>query len=141
MRYSDSPCRCRARKAGAEYAEGAAGPEKEPLDQHRCCFREDATTGRGVFDHPGGGDPDGGGRLNGTLGTLSTIDRRLRDLTSLLSGVVARRAEQDDRERVRSQVEMEWRHMAMVLDRIFFSCYLVVIVLSLVIFFPRRSYG
>lgn len=106
-------------------------PEKEPLDRlkHR---EENSRCPSDISDE---------GKLNGTVGMLGNIDKRLTELTEILVNVIRNRNEKEKEEKKRHDIETEWRHLAMVLDRLFFICYLIVIVLSLVIFFPRRSYG
>ena len=131
MPYTPYACHgrpCHDRKS-RKYAEGDDVLEKEPLSR----YPEETSKISG--------DPQDDGKFNGTVGTLSSIDKRIRSLTEIITNVIISRNASDAQEILAKDIEREWRHLAMVLDRLFFFCYLIIIVISLVIFFPRRSSG
>ena len=84
-------------------------------------------------------------RANGVYGTgssnpgCSQLERQLRDVQCLLREMVKRQGETEQRQRHREDIRFEWRMLAMVVDRLFFVCYLVAIIISLVLLFPRDT--
>ncbi len=60
-------------------------------------------------------------------------------LQELVNTLVSRRTERESIDLRDREIERQWRHLALVLDRIFFCMYLVIIIISLVIFFPREQ--
>ena len=80
-------------------------------------------------------------RLNGTSTTTAfrMLEQQLRSLHTLIDSVVRKEAEKERILKARKSVDDQWRFLALVLDRLFFVSYLVVIILSLTLLFPRSA--
>lgn len=59
-------------------------------------------------------------------------------MQDMFSSMINRHLERDDKEIRKREIDYEWRHLAMILDRLFFVSYLIIIIGSLVVLFPRR---
>ena len=78
-------------------------------------------------------DSINGSRLDG----VGMLDRRLRNLHQMLGEVIRKQTEKEKKEKVCEDIALQWRNLAILLDRFFFMVYVVVITVSLVILFPR----
>ncbi len=97
--------------------------EKEPLS------KEDKDRGD-IFD-------DTQFKVNGMTASLGNIEHRILAVYDLLNNILRVRNDREVREILQREIEMEWRHMALILDRLFFVVYIVIIVGSLLLLFPR----
>lgn len=77
-------------------------------------------------------------RSNGSQSSaLHLMERRLRGLHQMIGDVIRKQTEREEREVQHGRIEQEWRNVALVLDRLFFVCYLVGIIVSLMVLFPK----
>ena len=78
-------------------------------------------------------------RLNGASGSLNNIEYLMRAILNIYR-VEHRKSTDNEKKRGQQKaVDMEWRRVAMVLDRLFFYLYLATIIGSLILLFPRRA--
>ena len=68
---------------------------------------------------------------------LHTLYHTMNGLCKTLSKFLETKQEQEKHEQEKSAIIEEWRHLAAILDRIFLLSYLVVILISLIILFPK----
>ena len=81
-------------------------------------------------------------RVNGSQGSgLYVLEKRLRSMHTMISDVIKKQNDKEDRERHYEKIEVQWRNLALVLDRLFFIIYLIGILISLSVLFPRSSPG
>ena len=78
-------------------------------------------------------------KVNGCVSSLTSIERTIRLLFDLLRSVVNRKLEEEKVTHAQRDIDFEWRQVALTLDRLFFVCYLIVIIGSLIFLFPRRA--
>lgn len=90
-------------------------------------------------DADGGGGVGGGVRVAAIERLLMQIDAKLMDIVSCLESVASDKKQKEEREGERRMIEEQWKSLAVVLDRFFFHAYFVLILLSLVILFPRPT--
>ena len=90
------------------------------------------------------GDIGVGGRVGGGVGgvdsvsrTMENIDRPIAELCAVIRKYMCKKQEEERRAQIRSAIEAEWRYLGVILDRTFMVTYLTVVVLSVVILFPR----
>lgn len=75
---------------------------------------------------------------NGSISSLIIrLDYRMKRMHDILEEVVKRREEGKEEKNLKAAVNKEWLSLARTLDRLFFFIYLFVIIVSIVIFFPR----
>ena len=73
----------------------------------------------------------------GYSATFRNIEEQLVSIHRLINNVVRHQKDKERTARFREKIEHEWRFLAVILDRLFFITYLLVIVVSLVLLFPR----
>lgn len=64
------------------------------------------------------------------------LERDVREIKRYIRMFVSR---QKDKER-KNQIAMEWRTVALVLDRLFFCLYVIAITVAIIILLPKRSF-
>ena len=79
----------------------------------------------------------GGGGLDNVSRTIENIDRPIMELCAVIRKYMYKKHEEERRAQVRSAVEAEWKYLGVILDRTFMVTYLTVVVISVVILFPR----
>lgn len=106
--------------------------------------------GRSSLGLEGGADGGGGGGGVGAIGgggmrvaaierLLMQIEAKLMDIVSCLESVANDKKQKEEQEVERRMIVEQWKSLAVVLDRFFFHAYFVLILLSLVILFPRPN--
>ena len=55
----------------------------------------------------------------------------------MIGDVIKKQNEREEKERIFNKVENQWLNVALVLDRLFFMIYLIGILVSLMVLFPR----
>ena len=64
------------------------------------------------------------------------IQGQIRQIQMTLSGISERQRCRNEREDEEAEIDLEWKHLAAVLDRLFFWIYLISITISIVLLFP-----
>ena len=79
-------------------------------------------------------------KMDGTSGSLANIEYLL--LAILKINRMKHRMKTDNEQKQDQQrvAELEWRRVALVLDRFLFYLYVAIMIGSLILFFPRRAY-
>ena len=78
-----------------------------------------------------------GGGVDSVSRTMENIDRPIAELCAVIRKYMCKKQEEERRAQIRSAIEAEWRYLGVILDRTFLVTYLTVVVLSVVILFPR----
>ena len=78
-------------------------------------------------------------RINGSNSTgLARLENKLRALHELIKSAIDRDIDREQKTTLQKEFDVEWLSVALVLDRLFFISYLIVIIVSLVCLFPRK---
>ena len=65
------------------------------------------------------------------------LEQQVADIRRCIQRIESKMEDKAQRERAANMIMREWKACALVLDRLFFVLYLVLIVVSLVVLFPR----
>ena len=81
-------------------------------------------------------------KCNGDIGdsicrTLDNIDRPINELCTMIRNYMTKKHEEERKEQMRHAIEVEWKYLGVVLDRVFMIIYLTVVVASVAILFPK----
>ena len=81
-------------------------------------------------------------KCNGDIGdnicrTLDNIDRPISELCAMIKNYMAKKHEEERKAQVRHAMEVEWKYLGMVLDRVFMIVYLTVVIASVAVLFPK----
>ena len=81
-------------------------------------------------------------KCNGDIGesicrTLDNIDRPISELCAMIKNYMTKKHEEERKAQVRHAIEVEWKYLGIVLDRVFMIVYLTVVVVSVAVMFPK----
>jgi len=81
----------------------------------------------------------GGVRVASVERLLMQIEAKLMDVVSCMESVISDKKQKQEQDVEKRKIVEQWKSLAVVLDRFFFHAYFVLILLSLVLLFPRPN--
>ena len=79
-------------------------------------------------------------KMDGTSGSLANIEYLLLAILNINRMKHRMKTDNEQKQDQQRVAELEWRRVALVLDRFLFYLYVAILIGSLILFFPRRAY-